>query len=109
MNGSTGHSTNSEVSVTVKVTMPHGSRIPSYSTVRHATGSFSAIHTRCTSPPPLRHGNGLGSSIRTPSSRRARPRSNFPISRAPINASASSGKPTTVMVSPALRTSVVAT
>lgn len=109
MNGSTGHSTNNEVSVTVKVTMPHGNRIPSYSTVRQPTGSFSAIHTRCSSPPPLRHGNGLGSSIRTPSSRRARPRSNFPISRAPINPSASSGNPTTVTVRPPLMVSIVTT
>jgi hypothetical protein len=57
----------------------------------------------------LRHGNGLGSSIRTPSSAGPGPARTFPISRAPINPSASSGNPITVTVIPALMNSIVTT
>ncbi|CAM5695289.1 hypothetical protein SHIRM173S_10023 [Streptomyces hirsutus] len=93
MNGSTGHSTNSEVSVTVKVTMPHGRRITSYSAVRQPTGSFSAIHSRGRNPPAPCSGNRLGSSTRTPSSALARARSPLPSSRVPIRPAARSGQP----------------
>ncbi len=99
MNGSTGHSTNSDVSVMVKVRTPQGSRMKSYSIVRQPTGSFSASHN-CGNKPslPPRNGSGLGSSTRTPSSARARARSSLPSRRAPISPAASSGKPITVRV-----------
>ncbi len=99
-NGSTGQSTNSEVSVTVKVRMPHGSRARSYSTVRHPTGSFSASHSRGRKPPARRNGTGLGSSTRTPSIDRARARSSLPSCRDPSSPAASSGRPITVNVIP---------
>lgn len=98
MNGSTGHSTNSEVSVMAKVSTPQGNRMKSYSTVRQATGSFSRIHSRGRKPVP-RPGIGLGSSTRTPSSFLARARSIRPSSRAPARPAASSGNPITVTVS----------
>ncbi len=72
-NGSTGHSRNNDVSVTVNVTIPHGSRMKSYSMVRQATGSRRLDHNQGKKPVP-RTGIGLGSSIRTPSSLRARAR-----------------------------------
>ncbi len=75
----------------------------SYSTVRHATGSFSPAHIRPSSPSGRRPGpcSGLGSSIRTPSSARARARSARPSSRAPARPHTSHGSPITVTESPA--------
>ncbi|GGU11064.1 hypothetical protein GCM10010244_41480 [Streptomyces coeruleorubidus] len=108
-NGSTGHSTNSEVSVMVKVRTPHGSRMNSYSTVRQPTGSFSNIHSCGRKPPEPRSGSRLGSSTRTPSSALALARSNRPSSRAPMSAAASSGNPITVIVRPKLVNSAVTT
>ncbi len=109
MNGSTGHSTNSEVSVIVKVRTPHGSRMNSYRTVRQPTGSFSCIHNRWKKPPPPRSRSRLGSSTRTPSSALARARSILPSCRAPMRPAASSGNPTTVTVSPKPVNSIVTT
>ncbi len=109
MNGSTGHSTNSDTSVTTKVRMPQGSRMKSYRTVRQPTGSFSAIHNWAKKPPRPRNGSGLGSSTRTPSSARALPRSSLPSCRAPISPAASSGNPITVTVSMAPVNSIVIT
>ncbi|GAA3298213.1 hypothetical protein GCM10020295_33190 [Streptomyces cinereospinus] len=109
MNGSTGHSTNSEVSVMAKVRTPQGSRMTSYRVVRQATGSFSAIHSRGKRPPLPRGGSRLGSSTRTPSSFLARARSSRPSCRAPVRPAASSGKPTTVTVRKAPVDSTVTT
>lgn len=110
MNGSTGHSTNSEVSVMTKVRMPQGRRMKSYRIVRQPTGSFSASHS-CGKKPslPPRNGSGLGSSTRTPSNARARERSSLPNCRAPTRPAASSGNPITVSVSKAPVNSTVTT
>ncbi len=108
-NGSTGHSTNNDVSVTRKVATPQGNRMTSYSTVRQPTGSFSDIHNCAKKPRPPSRGSGLGSSTRTPSSARARARSSFPNCRAPSRPAASSGSPTTVTVRPMPTDSIVTT
>ncbi len=94
----------------VKVRMPQGIRMKSYSTVRQPTGSFSSCHNCAKKPSrPPRSLSGLGSSTRTPSSQRARFRSSLPNCRAPISPAASNGKPTTVTVSPAPTNSIVTT
>ncbi len=100
--GSTGHRTNRLTSVTANVATPHGSRMNEYSNARQPTGSFSPAHSQEKNPSSRRlRAIGLGSSIRTPSMPRARPRSARPRPRAPCSPSTSSGSPITVTESPA--------
>ncbi|RPK79915.1 hypothetical protein EES45_14420 [Streptomyces sp. ADI97-07] len=102
MKGSTGQSTTRLTSVTANVTTPHGSRMNEYSNARQATGSFSPDQSQGKNPVSrVLRAIGLGSSIRTPSMPRARPRSARPRPRAPCSPRARSGSPTTVTESPA--------